>query len=382
MDQRSFLPERRPRTAPDAGATDRAGAIRLVGERKLALDLGADGAPADWSEALAGLAQSQRITLEPVQMPRGGALRQVARWAAGAEQAPSAPLFAPWHAHAPAALQNPLARAALPQAQWQAGYLFDPVVSPRGGAPGGCDVMLASPLPAACLDDEACHIALPRKAVLETMLAAARAEGRERLAIIVPARARSMMAQRLLGTNRALTQGDIAIEIIAIEDAIARLMRSAAVWDAIIVLPELRGIIAAVLSEISGVAGPWPLLWFDAGLVRVTAETMCDAPHVLPLDASVLMQALALAACHGGLAFAARRLAGVWAQLRDSGVETPARRSHSPYASQVDEAGFVALAVADHATPPRRPLPGWKALGMSEGNQPPRSPVALSLVSS
>lgn len=379
MDQRSSMPERRLQTAPSAAPMNGASAVRLVEERKLALDLGADGGPAEWAQALAALAASHRIALEPAHLPRSSALFQVARWAAGSELSRPAPVFAPWQACAPAVLQNPLARNALPQAQWQAGYLFDPVAL-RSGAAASLDVMLASPLPAACLDEDACHTALPRKAVLDAMLAAVRAEQRERLAIIVPARSRSAMAQRLLGAARTLTQGEIAIEIIAIEDAIARLMRSAAAWDAIIVLPELRGIIAAVLAEISGVAGPWPLLWFENGLVRVTAEALRESPQVLPLDAAVLMQALALAAHHAGLSFAARRLGDSWARLRDSGVETPSRRSHSPYANQVDEAGFLALAIGDHALAAGRPVPDWKALGQPEGNQRLRSPVALTLV--
>jgi hypothetical protein len=389
MDQRSTMPERRReavRSLPVGGMESASlparPAMQLVGERKLALDLAAPAAPADWHEALAALAAGHRIALEPAAAaaPRAGGLRHVARWAAGVGQALAAPIFAPWQAFAPADLQNPLARAALPQAQWLASYLFDPA-APRSGASGQLDVMLASPHPAACLDDEDCHTALPRKAVLDAMIAAVRAQGRERIAIIVPARARSAMAQRLLAADRTLTRGEIALEIIAVEDAIGRLIRSAQSWDAIIVLPEWRAIIGAVLAEISGVEGPWPLLWFDRALVRITSELPRDTAAALPLDAAVLMQGLALAAYHGGMAFAAHRLAQSWTRLRDSGVATAARPSLSPYGKQLDDAAFIALAAAE-PHPTGRPLPGWKALGTPQGNQPAHSPVALTLVSS
>lgn len=386
MDQRSSLPELRPASAAAPGfaqASDRA-AIRLVEPRALALDLAAMPAPGEWRDALAALVEAHRIAIAPPApiAPRAGGLRQVARWAAGTGQAPAAPVFAPWQGCAPAALQNPLMRAALPQAQWLAGYLFDPAPA-RPGSSGGLDVMLASPHPAACLEDEGCHAALPRKAVLDAMIAAVRAEQRERLAIIVPARARSALAQRMLAADRALTRGEIAIEIIAMEDAIGRLVRSVDTWDAIIVLPDLRGVIAAVLAEVSGVEGPWPLLWLDAdgGLARVTSEVLRDTSAPRPLDAAVLMQGLALAAQHRGLGFAGQRLANSWIRLRDSGVGTPARRSLSPYGKQLDDAAFLALACADEpGAAAGRPLPGWKALGVPEGNQRPHSPVALSLV--
>ncbi len=394
MDQRFPLPE--PRTAPapaDAAAAERSGerrGLRLVGARTLALDCGgaqAGHAPDDWREALAALAVSHRIAIEPATMPasRAGGLRQVARWAAGAGQSPSAPVFAPWQAFSPAALQNPLARAALPQAQWLAGYLFDPAALRAGGS-SGLDVLLASPHPAACLEDDTCHTALPRKGVLDAMIGAVRSQQRERLALIVPARARSALAQRLLAADRGLTRGDIAIEIIAIEEAIARLVRSAESWDAIIVLPELRGIIAAVLAEVSGLAGAWPLLWLDGGLVRVSSEAVSETLAPLPLDAAVLMQALALAADCGGLGQEARHLAASWIRLRDSGVATPTRLSLSPYGTQLDDAAFVALAGGDQPIRAGRPLPGWKALAtpsrVPQGNQGLHSPVALSLVRS
>lgn len=396
MDQRSTMPERRrdasrslPTRAGDGAAACTRAAMQLVEERKLMLDLAAPAAPADWHDALAVLAAGHRLALEPaVAAPRAGGLRHVARWAAAAGQAapaaPAAPVFAPWQAFAPADWQNPLARAALPQAQWLASYLFDPA-PPRSGAAGSLDVMLASPHPAACRDDEDCHTALPRKAVLDAMIAAIREEGRERMAIIVPARARSAMAQRLLAAERALTRGNIVLDIIAPEDAVGRLIRSAECWDAIIVLPEWRALIAAVLAETSGVEGPCPLVWHDRGLVRITSEVPRETAAVLPLDAAALMQGLALAAHHGGMAFAAQQLTHSWTQLRDSGVATAARRSLSPYGKQLDDPAFIALAASQ---PHRggRVVPGWKALDAScanpKGNQPARSPVTLKLVRS
>ncbi len=386
MDPRATTPERRlpaPRGLAPAGADVAAGSwpqspMRLVGQNRLTLDLCDPAAPADWHAALTTLLDAHRIALEAAAALRSGGLRQVARWATGAGQAPPSPVFAPWQAFSPTALQNPLARAALPSAQWLVSYLFDPA-PPRAGGAGCLDVMVASPHPAACLEDEAGHAPLPRKAVLNAMIAAARDEGRERLALIVPAHARSAMAQRLLAGDRALTRGDMALEIVAIEDAISRLIRSAETWDALIVMPECRSIIAAILAETSGVEGPWPLLWLDRGLVRVACERIGESPAVRPLDAAVLVQALALAARHGGMGFAARRLAESWARLRDSGVTTPSRPVFAPYGKVVSDAEFIALA-ANHDYPAGRPVPGWKALAPLEGNSRTRSPVALTLV--
>ncbi|MFN3989879.1 MAG: hypothetical protein ACK4IS_06445 [Erythrobacter sp.] len=382
MDQRLPLPEARREAAPSPVMSKGRSAIRLVAERKLMLDLAGADAPAEWRKALDALATAHRLALDlaarPV--PRAGGLRQVARWAAGAGQAPAAPVFAPWQGFASASLQNPLMRPALPQAQWLAGYLFDPDAARSTMAAGSVDVMLVSPHPAACLEDNTCHTALPRKAVLDAMIGAVRAEQRERLAIIVPARARSAVAQRLLLADRALRQGDMAIEIIAIEEAIGRLVRCVDSWDAIIALPELRGIIAAVFAEVSGIAGPWPLLWFDGGLVRVSSEVLRETAQALPLDAAVLMQGLALAARCGGHGEEAQRLAHSWCRLRASGVGTASRRSSSPYGKQLDDSAFVMLASADQPISGGRPLPAWRALRLAEGNQAVLSAVPLALV--
>ena len=394
MDQRSTMPDSCAATAPGAPAAfrERAG-FRLVGNAALMLDYGAQGAPADWHEAIVTLLAGHGIAHAPAPsgVPRAGSgLRQAMRLVTsgitggvtGAGQGDAAPVFAPWQGFAPAALQNPLARAALPQAQWLASWLFDPA-APRVGASGTLDIMLVSPHPAACLEDEACHTALPRRAVLDAMIAAVRSEGREKLAMIVPAHARSAMTQQVLAANRALMRGDMALEVVATEDALARLVRSPECWDAIIVLPEWRGIVAAVLAEMTGVTAPLPMMWCDRTGVRFASETLREAPSPLALDAAVLIQSLALAARQQGMGYEARRLAESWVRLRDGGAATPARASLAPYGQQLDEAAFIALASSPHPNRAAgRAVPGWRALDGDRGNQRPRSPVALSVVSS
>ena len=390
MDQRFTMPDSRAAIAPGAPAAlrERAG-FRLVGNAALMLDYGAQDAPTDWHEAIVTLLAGHGIARAPAPagVPLAGSgLRQAMRFVTGGVtgggQGDAASVFAPWQGFAPAALQNPLARAALPQAQWLASWLFDPA-APRVGASGTLDIMLVSPHPAACLEDEACHTALPRRAVLDAMIAAVLSEGREKLAIIVPARARSAMAQQILAANRALMRGDMALEIVATEDALARLVRSPECWDAIIVLPEWRGIVAAVLAEMTGVTGPLPMMWCDRTGVRFASETLREAPAPLALDAAVVMQSLALAARQQGMGYDARRLAESWVRLRDGGAATPARTSLAPYGQQLDEAAFIALASSPHPNRAAgRAVPGWKALDGERGNQRPRSPVALSVVSS
>ena len=386
MDHRSTMPDPRPATAPGAPAAVRErAAFRLVGNTALMLDHGVDGAPADWREAIATLLAGHGIASAPAPAPaalRAGGLRQAVRLVTGVGQGALAPVFAPWQGFAPAALQNPLARAALPQAQWLASWLFDPA-APRAGASGMLDIMLVSPHPSSCLEDEACHTALPRRAVLDAMIAAVRSEGREKLAIIVPARARSTMAQHVLAANRALTRGDMALEILSAEDALARLVRSPVCWDAIIVLPEWRGVVAAVLAELTGLTGALPMVWCDRAGLRFASETLRETPAPLALDSAVLIQSLALAARQQGMGYEARRLAESWVRLRDGGAATPARASFAPYGQQLDEAAFVALASSPAPSGAAgRAVPGWKAVGSQQGNQRPRSPVALSVVSS
>ena len=75
-----------------------------------------------------------------------------------------------------------------------------------------------------------------------------------------------------LAEERSLCPEGFAVDIIAIEDALPALMVSGAPWDAVIAMPELRRIVFNLLAETSGVRGPWPMLWHNRGLRRVTCE--------------------------------------------------------------------------------------------------------------
>jgi hypothetical protein len=212
------------------------------------------------------------------------------------------------------------------------------------------------------------------------MIRAARAEGRAKIAIIVSARQRNAAARQLLLADRALTRDGVSLEIVAIEQALPGLLPAYPHWDALIVSPELRSIAFAMLAQASGIAGPWPMLWHSGSEpVLVASEMLCEAGARLPLDAAVLVQALALTLHHAGMASAALRLHESGAHLRASGIVTPSRGSPAPYVTEVDDARFVQLVCAD-AAPGPRPAPRWLALPERPAAGTTGAPVRLSLV--
>lgn len=346
----------------------------------LVLSQNAEPAPAEWQEPFAKLIAAHRIDLRFETPGRIAGFSQMRRWAAGEAGASPAPVFAPWQCFSPVAFQPSADRTALPRAQFAASYLFAAGMDRPAGR-RHVDIMVMSPHPASCPPDEDCGAALPRTAVLSAMIRAARAEGRSACAIIAPARSCSALARRLLGTDRALTRGEFAFEIVAIEDAIGRMIGGAPGWDAVIALPELRSIVLAALAETCGVAGPWPLLWHDRGLRMVASEALGQVPSRLGLDATVLIQSLALAARAAGLGYEAQRLYESWAQLRERGVVTASRGSALPYVTTVGESEFLALALTEPSVQTRC-VPSWKAIAPVAGNRSAGSPVGLSLVAS
>jgi hypothetical protein len=382
-------PAERPRipihTGPAAPAA-RAG-LQLV-SNALVLGGAADQVPGDWRAPLGELMASAGAELAWAGEPQRGGLRQIRRWAgaSGASGAASeAPLFAPWQGWSPAELQAPV--GALPQTargQWLASYVYDCGADRPAHRPV-VDVMLASPLAAGCLIDEDCGFALPRVGVLTAMLDAALAEGRTRLAIITHQRAASALARRVLATGRTGSRLACQLDVVAIEDALGPLMAGAPAWDAVIVLPELRSIVLAILAEACALTGPFPLLWHDRGAVRIAAETLRPARPQQPLDAALLVHSLALAARHVGRAELARRLFAGWARLRDNGIASAARGSAAPYATIISEAEFIARIPAAMIAQGRS-LPQWQALGpadnQKQGNNCAPAPVTLTLVAS
>ncbi len=363
-----------PRAKSDADA-----ALRLISNRLVLAEPGPLATP-EWRGAISALAAAYEIAMAPAPPDRASGLKQIARWATAANASGTAPVFAPWQRWSPAAFQYPRGGAALPRAQWIASYLFD-CGAGRGAAARGVDTMLMSPHPDACLDEDDCNAALPRIATVNAMLEAAATERRNRVAIIVHARCRNAMARRLLAADRSLTRNGAELDILSIEDAIGRLIGAPAGWDAIIVVPELRSIVFAILAEMTGIAGPWPLVWHNREVRMVAGETLGASSQHSALDATLLMQGLALFAHHAGMGFAARRIYQGWARLRDNGVVTPARGSAAPYVKQVADTDFVTLACANRIAA-GRPLPEWKAISRDHGNQILRSPVSLSIVAS
>jgi hypothetical protein len=315
---------------------------------------------AEWDGAMMQLFDWLNLDILRIPQERSQTLRQRARWPWGNRTAPEAPVFAPWLSHSCLAFQDPRGVRELFPARWVASYLWDPCAG-RLGRTTAIDVMLASPHPAACrLDEDACA-SLPGNRLLQDMIGAVHAEGRSRVAVIGYERSRSVTARQLLAIKPTLPGTALDLEVLTIEETLPRLAANPACWDAIIVLPELRSLVFAMLTELSGIRGPWPMVWHSQGLAIICGETARPAPTNGPLDAALLAQALALAARGGANAFAARRLSESWARLRDRGVVTPTRGSPAPYATQVSDADVIAR-LCDGPAPGGRSVAAWKAM--------------------
>lgn len=338
--------------------------------------------PDDWRIGTELLLEWLRVDADFVAAGRAGAMTKMASWALppAATSARGVPVFAPWLCWSPTALQHG-GHPTLPKANWTASYLLDCGAGPRL-SPCGIDVVLMSPLPAACAAHDADGIALPRADVLKAMIRAAKVEGREKLAIIVNARQRNAVARQLMIADRALTRDGIKVDILTIEDALRPLMDGPALWDAIIAMPDVRSIVFAMLSETSGVRGPWPMLWHGPRQLQlITSEGGAEGISRVPLDAPTLIHGLALSLRHAGCDHAAWRLHAEWARLRDSGVTTPGRGSIAPYVSQASDADFITMLVRDLASS-KRPVRGWRTLGDSEQNSSRPHAANLRVVAS
>ncbi|HSJ77686.1 MAG TPA: hypothetical protein VK913_03025, partial [Erythrobacter sp.] len=172
-----------------------------------------------------------------------------------------------------------------------------------------------------------------------------------------------------------------ALELLSIEEALRPMTGKAAGWDAIIAMPDLRGIVFTLLAEASNVRGPWPMAWYGSGqaLLSFTGESAGEGLSRTALDAPALIQSLALALHHAGHRHAAWRLHEAWARLRDSGVTTPGRASPVPYVNTVSDGDFVAMLTSDRVAS-KRPVPVWRAIGRAEHPLAESRPAALRLV--
>lgn len=374
----SSVPERLTQDTDIAGQSVPARpALKLVGGT-LRLAQPCEAMPEEWLLSITALLDWLDIRMEfvPPRPPQG--LKEVVDWARGETAVPAAPLFAPWRGWSPVAFQNDSAQN-LPRGDWVGSYLLDHTAG-RSSQQARLDVLLMSPHPAACVHEADCNAQLPRLKLLKTMISAARSESRKKVAIIVHARSRNAMIGQMLLVDRSLTREGIEIDIVSVEDALGDMMRSAGRWDAIIVMPDLRSIVFAMLAHTSGISGPWPMLWHGRNLCVVGSEVLANGALPIPLDAPLLVKSLALAAFHSGLGHGARRLHEAAAQLWLRGLTTPGRSSIAPYANEVSDAEFVRL-IGSGAGISGRIVPGWRAVGTPEGPAVTTQAVKLHIVS-
>lgn len=371
-----------PRPGPVLASA--AAPVLTVLTSRFRLTLPEQPAPDAWADGLAQLLGWLGMDAEFVPPARPGRLPRMADWraASGVGTGPVAPVFAPWTGWSPAAFQHG-GIAGLPQAHYVASYLIDHARGTAARGQGGTDVVLMTPHTAVCTAEDAGSVPVPRAAVMQAMIRAARAEGRERIAIILHARQRNAIARQLLAADRDLTRDGLTLDILTIEDALPTLMSGAPSWDAVIAMPDLRSTVFTMLSHTSGVHRAWPMLWFgsDGALRLVTSEAAGEGASRLALDAPALIHALALTLHEAGLSRAAWRLHDGWARLRDSGVTTARHGGDGPYVSVVDDSTFLDMLVRDAAASKREQRP-WRALRNAEnakfGSQIPQLRVVPS----
>lgn len=367
-------------------STAAAGSAITVGRPRLALVSGglrlaqpAEPVPADWRAALARVLDWLGTPAQFVPTPRiGGLVRLAGRQGSAPCTAAAAPVFAPWRVWCPTAFQDGGAPG-LPQAQFVVGYALEHARASADPRRGGVDMMLISPHPAICTGAQAHGNRVPRAGTMRAMIRAAVAEGRCRIAILVPIRHRAAVRALRLAEDPRLCPSGVNLEISTLEEALPALLGGAGRWDAIIAMPDLRAMVFATLAETTGARGPWPMLWYTrGGLVRITAEALCrdegEGAGYLPLEPTVLAHALTLALREAGLGRAALQLHHGWTRLRASGVTTPGRGDAAPYVTAVPETEFIALLCRDDSLGPQPDRP-WRALAhqhasVFSGNRP------------
>lgn len=331
--------------------------LRLVGAPAIRLVLPQDPVPDIWQQGVSQILDWLHLDLPTEVKPTSTRLGQLAAWAAPGLGVERTAIFAPWRVISPSMLQKADGGSA-PQMTWVSSYLFDYAAGklPRGGP---LDLVLMSPHPSACDMSHAGDVTLPRGRLIRTMIAAAKAEGRRKLAIIVDARSRNAMIRQLLLADRSLTRDGIELEILSVEDSLAMLVRKLDRWDALIVMPQWRSIVFAVLAEISGIKEPWPLLWYRRGLELVTSEAIGPRTGKTTLDAPLLVLGLIAAMRQQGQPHNAKKLYEAAAQLWDRGITTPGRESFAPYAHHLSDEEFLRQITNSAPAANHRPIQPW-----------------------
>jgi hypothetical protein len=366
---------RTPAARPPGGAPG----LRLVESPCLILARPCPGnTPESWHTAIARLGRWLDLDLAQIPRRQASGLQRVTTWAAAASgregSAHAPPVFAPGQCWSPVSLQQP-GKTALPHASWVASYLYyGGPAKPLGR--GAVDIQLLSPLPSACLPGEGEDRPIPKPDALRAMIKAARSEGRERIAIVTDAQRLNTMIRQLLLLDRSMTRDCSQIEVLSIESALCRLVHDRSRWDGIIVLPELRSLMFAMLAQLYAISSPWPMLWQHRGVTMICAEQLEGGASDLPLDAPLLVQALALAARQAGLGVIARQLIQGVARLWDCGIVTPGRGTVAPYVTEVGDDEFIEQLCRGVAGG-QRAVASWRAV--PEGPVPAASPAPSRL---
>jgi hypothetical protein len=357
--------------------------LRLAESRVLTLaQPSPDDAPEGWQAGISRLACWLDLDLAQIPQPPASGLRRVTVWAMSAVSsldaaAPAPPIFAPWQCWSPIAFQQH-GNITLPRASWVSSYLFD-YGTGKSLSRGVVDIQLMSPLPAACMRDDDVDAPMPAPGIMQAMIEAARTESRQKIVIVTDVRRRNAMIRQLLVLDRSVTRDGPQIEVQSIESTLCELVQGRSRWDAIIVLPELRSLVLAMLGQVYGIKNPLPMLWHHRGVTLICAETLDDTARDLPFDAPLLVQALALALREAELNTVARRLMQGVGRLWDCGIVTSGRGSVAPYVTEISDREFIEELCRGVAVG-QRAVAHWRALPACPEPTHAPTPAQLRLV--
>ena len=369
--------------APAGKADSRSPSLRLVSGRKLVLAQPCpNDAPEGWQSGISRLARWLDLDVAYIPQRAESGLKKVTAWATSAATAPIArapapPLYAPWRCWSPVSLPE-TGSAMAPRADWIASYLYDHGAG-RPNRQGSVDIQLLSHLSDMTSSGSDTDGPMPRQRVLQSMIHAAQAQGRTKIAIVTDVRRRNAIVRQLLQMDRSITRGASQIDVLLIENALCEVVRKRGSWDAIIVLPDLRSLMFAMLAQVHQAKGPWPMVWHHRGGSTICAEILEETTDPISLDAPLLVQTLSLAASHAGLNLCARRLVQGASRLWHRGIVTQGHGSLAPYVTEISSAEFIeemCKAVAGS----QRTVARWRAIPGDTATHVCARPMRLSVV--